>query len=54
MLVPVARVELPATDQFLTRLLKEELERPGASVVVAEGRCSRQFEGPRKILSKPE
>ena len=44
-LVPVRYIELPVPEEeeemVLERALQEELKRPGAAVVVAEGRCAR-------------
>jgi indolepyruvate ferredoxin oxidoreductase, alpha subunit len=39
-LVPLRRLNLPASEAEVERLLKEELARQGISVVVAEGRCA--------------
>jgi len=40
-LVPTRWLELPAPEEEIKKVLREELARPGASAVVAEGRCSR-------------
>ncbi|MCX6668367.1 MAG: thiamine pyrophosphate-dependent enzyme [Methanothrix sp.] len=40
-LVPTRWLELPAPEEEIEKVLREELARPGASAVVAEGRCSR-------------
>ena len=41
-LVPTRLLELPATEEELEKLLRVELKRPGASAVVASGKCVRQ------------
>lgn len=38
-LVPTCHLELPAPDEAVEALLKREIARPGASAVVASGRC---------------
>ncbi|MFB3763980.1 MAG: thiamine pyrophosphate-dependent enzyme [Methanotrichaceae archaeon] len=38
-IVPTIRLELPSSDDEIERILREELERPGISAVVASGIC---------------
>ena len=40
-LVPTRLLELPASEKELEKLLRVELKRPGASAVVASGKCIR-------------
>jgi indolepyruvate ferredoxin oxidoreductase, alpha subunit len=41
-LVPTCRMKLPASDNEVEQLLREELKRSGASVLVAQGKCTKQ------------
>jgi indolepyruvate ferredoxin oxidoreductase alpha subunit len=41
-LVPTSSIRLPLSEEKIERILKEELARPGSSVVVVFGKCSRQ------------
>ena len=41
-LVPTSSISLPLSEEKIERILKEELARPGSSVVVVFGKCSRQ------------
>ena len=40
-LVPTRRLELPASEEEVEAVVSEELKRPGASVVVALGKCTK-------------
>jgi len=40
-LVPTRLLVLPATEEELEKLLREELKRSGASALVASGKCNR-------------
>ncbi len=41
-LIPTSSILLPLSEEKIERILKEELARPGSSVVVVFGKCSRQ------------
>ena len=41
-LVPTCRLELPASENEVEQRLLEELKRSGASVLVAQGKCTKQ------------
>ncbi len=41
-LVPTKRFELPASEKEVEQMLREELKRPGASLLVALGKCTAQ------------
>lgn len=41
-LVPIRSIRLPVSEDEIERILVEELARPGASAVVAVGRCSKK------------
>jgi indolepyruvate ferredoxin oxidoreductase alpha subunit len=41
-LLPVQRLRLPAAEEEVEKLLREELARPGISAIVASGRCVEQ------------
>ena len=41
-LVPTRRLELPASEEEVELVLREELKRSGASAVVALGKCTKQ------------
>ncbi|MCX6676872.1 MAG: thiamine pyrophosphate-dependent enzyme [Methanothrix sp.] len=40
-LVPTRRLELPGSEEVVEQVLREELKRSGASVVVALGKCTK-------------
>jgi indolepyruvate ferredoxin oxidoreductase alpha subunit len=40
-LVPTRRLELPASEEEVEAVVSEELKRPGASVVVTLGKCTK-------------
>lgn len=42
-LVPTRLLELPSSEDEVVEMLREELKRPTASVVVALGKCTKQF-----------
>ena len=42
-LVPTRRLELPASENEVEQMLREELKRSGASAVVALGKCTKHF-----------
>lgn len=44
-LVPTRLLELPASEEVLEKLLREELKRSGVSAVVASGKCIRDDAG---------
>jgi indolepyruvate ferredoxin oxidoreductase alpha subunit len=41
-LVPTRRLELPSSEEEVEAVVSEELKRPGASAVVALGKCTKQ------------
>jgi indolepyruvate ferredoxin oxidoreductase alpha subunit len=41
-LVPTHRLELPASENEVEQRLLEELKRSGSSVLVAQGKCTKQ------------
>ena len=41
-LVPTMRLELPASENEVEQRLLEELKRSGSSVLVAQGKCTKQ------------
>jgi len=41
-LVPTRRLDLPVSEDEVEQVLREELKRPGASAVVAHGKCTKQ------------
>jgi indolepyruvate ferredoxin oxidoreductase alpha subunit len=42
-LVPTRYLELPSSEDEVVEMLREELKRPEASAVVAQGKCTKQF-----------
>ncbi len=51
-LVPTRYVDLPASEEEMERVLKEELGQEGTRAVVAEGKCTMCVRSTDKIFAK--
>jgi indolepyruvate ferredoxin oxidoreductase alpha subunit len=56
-LVPTLRLDMPAPEDEVQLLVREQLKRSGASAIVAKGRCIKRFSSqasPDSSLKDPQ